>query len=88
MIRIENCTHLDLTKYNAIIDKLDVENEEYTIAHNPILPKLLSDIFGYKPVYYSIKSDDADIGYIIGCEINGRFVFFTNSAAVLSENSE
>lgn len=74
MIRLKKLSELDFENYNAIIDDKRAENEEYTIAHNPILPKLLSNIFNYKQVYYQILSNENVIGYLIGCEINNRFV--------------
>lgn len=54
---------------------LDVTKNEYSIAHNPIIPQILNKIFGYKPKYLCYYSDNSDlIGYMPGVILKNKFI--------------
>lgn len=69
-------------KYNKeiilqFINSLDVTQNEYTIAHNPIIPHILNKVFNYKPkyiFYYNNDSRDKLIGYMPGVMFNNKFI--------------
>lgn len=49
---------------------------EYSNAHNPIIPELLKQIFGYKPEFHIFFQDDTVrvIGFISGVTFKNKFI--------------
>lgn len=63
----------ELTEYVSALDPLA---HEYTLAHNPVIPVLLHDIFGYVPRYlkYTDERTGELLGFMNGVEFNGKFI--------------
>lgn len=48
---------------------------EYTLAHNPIIPNILNEVFGYTPDYKIYKNDKGEIiGFMNGVYIGKKYV--------------
>lgn len=58
------------------ISSLDPVAGEYTLAHNPSIPRILSGLFGYEPQYRKYVDDGTGrmAGFMNGVVIKGRFV--------------
>lgn len=58
------------------VSSLDPVAGEYTLAHNPSIPRILSGLFGYEPQYRKYVDDGTGrmAGFMNGVVIKGRFV--------------
>lgn len=59
--------------WNSFIESID-KNQMVTVAHNPSLPRILSETFGYKSGCYFIMDDDDIIGILPGLYIKNKYV--------------
>lgn len=59
----------------SFIQNLDPWLGEYTLAHNPIIPSILNEVFGYIPDYKIYKNDKGEIiGFMNGVYVRGKYV--------------
>lgn len=64
------------SEFLEFIKNLNPKTGEYTLAHNPVIPKLLQRIFGYSPCYIRYVDDETGelIGFMNGVTFNGKFI--------------
>jgi len=62
----------DLEFWKILIENI-AQNQFVTIAHNPCLPNILAETFGFKPASYLIWNDEKIIGVLPGITIGNKF---------------
>jgi len=81
----------DVFNWNQFIfENTTEENIKYNIGNNPVLAKILSDIFMSKPIFVFIREDDKLVGVMQGCLKKNQFyslpVFSTSGIFTINDD--